>query len=161
MALIPRSIRRPSAILKMPQAIARGLTASAYLKQLQKQGLGYRKTLFLSDWRSIAGIEAKKDRVKYVRKDRRPSMRAIADVEWELSQEYMYKVKVMTRVAPDEPLKERFVNIMSDRVLTPAEVEKEVFGKWASWEKYQPEKLELTTVAGIYHRVELPFTEED
>lgn len=155
MADVPTFIKRPTAILKMPEALARGLTASAFLKELQAQGLGYRKTTFLADWRSVAGIEAKKDVAKYVRRDRRPSIKAIADVEWELSKEYMYKVKVWTQIEPDKPLEERFVNIMSDTLLTPTQLEAQVFSKWGEWERYAGEELKRVQLSAIMHRIEI------
>jgi hypothetical protein len=159
MADVPSYLRRSTAILKMPEAIERGLSASAFLKELQAEGIGYRKTRFLADWRSVAGIEAKKDVVKYVRRDRRPSVKAIADVEWELSKEFMYKVKVMVQVEPDKPLQERFVNIMHDRLMTTPQVEAQVYSKWGEWERYAGEEIKTLQVVGVYHRVESPLEE--
>jgi len=134
MPLLPTFLRRPSAILKMPEAIARGLTVEGFIRELKDAGLSYRRTLMLSDWRSVAGIEAKKDVIKYVRKDRMPTMKAVADVEWDLSAEYMYKVKVWTRTRPDEPLQERYVNVLSDRLLTPLQIEAQVESRWTEWD---------------------------
>ena len=168
MALIPTYLRRPSAILKIPEAIARGLTVEGFIRELKEAGLTYRRTLMLADWRSVSGIEAKKDVVKYIRKDRMPSMRAVADVEWNMSEEYMYKVKCWVRVEPDEPLRERFANYMSDKLLTPAQLEKPFYEKWSRTEKYEKEILERIQLIGIYHRVEYleeptpsPFTERE
>ena len=155
MAVIPSYVRRPSAILKIPDAIGRGLSASGFIKELQEAGLSYRRTLMLADWRSVSGIEAKKDLIKYVRKDRIPSMRVVADVEWDLSAEYMYKAKVWSRLRKDEPLTERFVNIMSDKPLTPAELESQIYERWGEWEKYSAEELKQVRVVGVYRRVEL------
>jgi hypothetical protein len=138
----------------MPQAIAKGLTPTAFLRQLQKQGLGYRKQRFLADWRSVSGQEAKKDVFKFIRKDRRPSIRSLADVEWEMQEEYMFKVRAQYRTDPDEPLRERFVNIPSDRMMSPQEVEAEVFNRWDDWERYAGEELESATVVAGYHRID-------
>lgn len=154
MAIVPSYLKRPTAILKMPQAIAQGLSATSFLKKLRIQGLGYRTQRFLADWRSVSGIEKRKDTFKYVRKDRRPSMKSMADVEWELSEEYMFKVKAHYRTSPDEPLQERFVNIPSDRPLTPAEIEQEVMDRWNDWEKYAGEELESASVVAGYHRID-------
>jgi hypothetical protein len=154
MALLPTYMRRPSAILKMPEAIARGLTVAGFIRELQEAGLSYRRTLMLGDWRSVAGIEAKKDVVKYIRKDRLPTIKAVADVEWELSKEYMYKVKAWSETKPGEPLTERFVNIMSDRLMTPAQIEQQVQERWGEWEKYEGERLKRVQVVGVYHRIE-------
>ncbi len=158
MAKIPSYLKRSTAILKMPEAIARGLSATGFLKELKAEGLGYRRTNMLSDWRSVAGIEAKKDAVKYVRRDRRPSVKAIADVEWELSKEFMYKVKVTVQTEPDKPLQERFVNIMHDRLLTPTEVEAQVQSQWGEWERYRGETITKLQIVGVYHRIEGPLS---
>lgn len=158
MALIPLFMKRPSAILRMPDAISAGLSASGFIREMKSLGLSYRKTLMLSDWRSVSGIEAKKNRMQYVRKDRLPSTRVIPDVEWEkMSREYMYKVKTQSRLKPDQPLTERFVNIMSDEPLTPTEVEQQVVSLWGQWEKYSQESIEGLRVVGAYHRIEAPL----
>lgn len=159
MANVPSYLKRSTAIMKMPEAIERGLSAQAFLRELQSQGLGYRRTNFLADWRSVAGIEAKKDAVKFTRRDRRPSVKAIADVEWELSKEFMYKVKVTVETEGVEGLKDRFVNIMHDRLLTPTAIEAEVRSRWGEWEKYQGETINRLQVVGVYHRIESPLEE--
>ena len=152
MAILPNYLRRTTAILKMPQALASGLSASAFLKKLQGSTGGYKRTTFLRDWRNVGSIEAKKDRFKYVRRDRRPPMSAMADVEWDRNEEYMYTVRAFVRKGEGEPLTERFVNISSDTALTPEQVESEVFERWSAWEKYEGEVLERAqTVAGFHN----------
>ena len=141
--------------MKMPQAIAQGMSASKFLSSLKLQGLGYRRQTFLADWRSVSGIEARKDVFKNVRKDRRPSMKSLADVEWEMNQEYMFKVKAKFRTGPDEPLQERFVNIPSDQPMTPDEVEAAVFDRWSDWERYVGEELDSASVVAGYHRIDI------
>ena len=153
MAILPNYLRRTTAILKMPQALSQGLSASAFLKKLQGSTGGYKRTTFLRDWRNVSGIEAKKDRFKYVRRDRLPQMSAIADVEWDNNNEYMYKVRAFVRKGEGEPLTERFVNIVSDRALTPEQVESEVFERWSAWEKYEGEVLERAQVTAGFHNL--------
>lgn len=153
MAIIPTYLFRTTAILRLPQAIARGVTAEGWIRELKAAGLSYRRTNMLADFRSMLGIERKKDAAKYTRKDRLPSMHAIADVEWDLSAEYMYKMRVWVRTAPDEPLHERFVNVMSDRLLRPSEAEAEVFKRWGTWEKYAGETPERAEVSEIRHKI--------
>lgn len=159
MAILPKSLIRPVALQKIPDMIKQGLSPTGIINQLKGQALSYRRTVMLADIRSMMGIEAKKDTAKYVRRDRMPTMRSIADVEWEMSDEYMYKVKVHTQLKPDEPLGERFVNIMSDHLMTPQQVQEEVFERWGTWEKYAGEKPMRVTLESIMHRVpmfELP-----
>jgi len=140
--------------MQMPKAIAQGLTPTAFLRKLRLKGPVYRKQRFLSDWRNVSATEKRKDAFKFVRRDRRPPMAAMADVDWEMSQEYMYKVRAFVRTSPGEPLTERMVNIPSNRALTPAEVEAEVFDRWTDNEKYQGEEIERAQVVAGWHRVE-------
>lgn len=154
MASVESFLRRPTAILKMPQAIAQGMSANKFLSQLKIKGLGYSRTKFLADWRSVSGIEARKDVFKHIRKDRRPSMASLADVEWDMSEEYMFKVKVNFRTGPDEPMQERFVNIPSDHNMSPDEAVAAVFDRWSDWEKYVGEELVSATSVSGYHRID-------
>lgn len=160
MAILERFLRRSAAIMGMPAAIAKGMTASAYLRKIQFTIGGYQKQRFLSDWRSVSGIEKRKDAFKYVRRDRRPPMSAIADVEWELDKDYMYKVRVFTRTIPGEPLGERFVNIPSDRPLSPEEQEQEVERRWEDEWKYEGERFDRAQAVAGYHKIESPDIEE-
>ena len=154
MAIIPSYLKRPTAIMSMPDAIKRGLTPTKFLSQLKLKGLGYRKQRFLRDWRNVKGTEQRKNVFKFIRRDRLPPMTALAEVDWDMSQEYMYKVRAWVRAAPGEPLTERFVNIPSDRPLTLEEVEREVFERWNDWEKYEGETLERTQAIAGWHHVE-------
>lgn len=157
MALLPSYLRRPAALLEMAAAMARGLTVEGFINELKGTIGTYRRQVMLADWRSVNNIEARKDVVKYVRKDRLPSMKVVADVEWEMSQEYMYKCKVWSQKTPGEPLTERFVNIMNDRLVSTGTVEEMVRERWGEWEKYEHEEIKKVEVVGIYHRVETLF----
>ncbi len=154
MAKIISFMRRPTAILRMPDAIAKGMSANAFLKKLKLSGIGYSRTRFLRDWRNVLGTEAKKDVFKFVRRDRRPPMAVLADVDWEMSKEYMYKVRAWVRTAPGEPLEERFINIPSDNPLSPDEVEQEALERWADSEKYGETTLERVQPVAGWHHVE-------
>lgn len=123
MAELSRGQKRAAVILKAKIAFQKGVSASQFINNMKAQGLSYRRTDMLSDFRSVNEVERKADAFKYVRKDRTPTAAVIAQVDWNLSSEYMYKVKITSRIAPGEPLTERFVNIMQDRPLTPGEVE--------------------------------------
>ncbi len=143
MARTPGSIRS-EVILRMKGALSAGKSASSFLNDMKAAGLGYRRTTFLADWRSVGNIEAKTGLVRYVRKDRVPSPRLYAEVTWNLSREFMYKVKVQTRLAPGKPLEERFVNIVSDRPMTPGELETEISQQWGGW--YPERREEIVAV---------------
>ena len=154
MALLERYLRRSAAIMQMPKAIASGLTPTAFLRKIQFTTGGYQKQRFLADWRNVAGTEKRKDAFKFIRRDRRAPMAAIADVDWDMSEEYMYKVRAWVRTAPGEPLTERFVNIPSDRPLSPEQAEQEVFDRWDEKWKYEDETVERAQAVAGWHFVE-------
>ena len=123
MAELTSGQKRSAVILRAKIAFRKGLSASKFIADMRTRGLSYRRTDMLSDWRSVNELERKADAFKYVRKDRMPTARVIAQVDWSLSREYMYKVKIKSRISPGEPITERFVNLMQDRPLTPGEIE--------------------------------------
>lgn len=123
MAELSRGEKRTQVILRAKLAFKKGVSASKFIENMRVRGLSYRRTDMLADFRSVNELEVKADRLKYVRKDRVPTAAVIAQVDWELSREFMFKVKIRSRIAPGEPITERFVNIMSDRPLTPGIVE--------------------------------------
>ena len=143
MAELTSGQKRSAVILRAKIAFKQGLSASKFLADMKARGLSYRRTDMLSDWRSVNQLERKADAFKYVRKDRMPTARVIAQVDWSLSREYMYKVKIQSRIRPGEPITERFVNIMQDRPRTPGEIEA------LTWEMIQAQspKLQAQVVA--------------
>ena len=148
-------IDRATVIVRMRGAFRTGQTGAAFIRQMKDEGLSYRRTDMLSDWRSVNELEKKAEAFKYVRKDYYPTEKSIAQVEWELSKEFMYKVRVESRLRPDQPISSRFVNIMSDTPMTPRMVEQAVVEKWVEWEKYQAEIIEVITPVTAVHRSEL------
>jgi len=116
-------LTRATVIAKMRGAFRAGVSASRFLADMKAAGLSYRRTDMLSDWRSVNEVEKKAGTLQFVRKDYYPAKTAMAQVDWALSKEYMYVIKVQSRLRPDEPLTERFVNIPTDKPMTPREVE--------------------------------------
>ncbi|MBA7474033.1 hypothetical protein ES707_09380 [subsurface metagenome] len=147
------AIVRANVIARMRGAFRRGQSAGSFIRAMREKGLTYRRTDMLSDWRSVNELERKSDAFRSVRKDYYPTKVHIAEVEWRLSQEYMYKVKVESRLRPDMPITERFVNIMSDTLMTPRMVEQAVIEKWTAWEDYTAEAIEKIAVWTAVHRV--------
>ena len=153
MALLALNLRRPAALLKMAEARARGLTVEGFIKEIKGTIGTYRRQLMLSDWRSVNNIEARKDVIKYTRKDRVPSMRVVADVDWDMSKEYMYKLSVKSKAGPGEPMEEKFVNVMHDKLLPRGEVEAISRAMMAAQSPKDIEQVQQVEVVGIYHRV--------
>lgn len=147
------ALSRARAILEARKYIRKDISAGQWIRSMKELGLSYRRTTMLGDYRSTLNIEKKKGAMRFVRKDYYPAKAAIAEVEWALSKEYMYKVKVESRLRPDEPLVERFVNIMSDTPMTSRMVEAEVEVRWGEWEKYAAEELVTLQTWTAVHRV--------
>ncbi len=143
MAELTRGQRRSAVILRAKIAFKKGVSASKFLADMKARGLSYRRTDMLADWRSVNEVERKADAFKYVRKDRMPTAAVIAQVDWSLSREYMFKVKILSRIRPGEPILERFVNIMQDRPRTPGEIEALA---WSLIQKQSP-KLQAQVVS--------------
>lgn len=160
MPIIAFGLRRAIAIKLIPKAFKSGLSSSSFINQLRLKGLTYRRTDMLKDWRTVNQIEVKKDAIKYIRKDRLPSVQSMADVEWEYDKEYIYKANTWSRIHPDEPLEKRMVTFTSDTPLTPRQVEEQIATKWSAWERYFPEKLERIQTVSAYHRIESPLEVE-
>lgn len=135
-------IKRANVIALMRAAVRRGQSRTSFLADMRVKGLTYPRKLMVSDWGSITEQIAKDGILRFIRKDAYPAKKSIAAVEWAIEGEYMYKVKVHSRLKPDEPMTERFVNIVSDKLLTPAMIEQAVIEKWAEWEDYTAEAIE-------------------
>jgi len=133
--------RRAEFIAQARKAVREGLSQTRFLQQAVAEGYSFRRTDMIADWHGIEGTEKKAGLLRFVRKDYTPTSRVIADVPWNLSREFMYKVQVMSRLRPGEPITERFVNIMQDRPMTPAEIE------GLAWEMIQEQSPKM--LAGI------------
>lgn len=146
-------VKRAAVIGLMRGAFKRGQSAGSFLRDMRTKGLSYRRTDMLGDWRSVNELERKAGAMRSVRRDYFPATKAIAQVEWDMSDEWMFKVKVQSRLSPGEPIQERFVNILSDHPMTPAMVEQSVTEKWAEWEDYTAEAIEKIVVWTAVHKV--------
>lgn len=146
-------LKRAEIIGKMRIAFRKGQSATSLYWELRAIGPVTRKTVFLADWRSVNQLERKEGVLRYVRKDYYPAKAAMAQITWETSKEYMYKIRTESRLRPREPVTTRFVNIMSDTPLTPRELEAQVAERWGEWEKYKAEELVSLQVWTAVQRV--------
>lgn len=136
---VPSGQIRAAAQLLIRAAAAQKLSAAETIRQLKAKGLSYRRTTMLADWRNLSNIKKKEGLMRYVRKDRMPTAEIAVVKEWKLSREYKFICRVRSRLAPGEPIEERFISVMADRPLTPREIETEVIESWGKW---YPEKRE-------------------
>lgn len=146
-------IVRAETIARARKYIRGGVSASRWVADMRAKGLGYRHTDMRADYRSVLHLEKKEGAARFIRKDRYPTEKTMATVEWQLSKEYMYKVKVESVIKIGEVPTERMVNIMSDVPMTPGMVEAEVEERWGEWEKYAPEIITRLQLWTPVHRV--------
>jgi len=124
---------RAAGQLVIKSAAKRGLSSTETMRELAAKGLSYRRTTMLADYRTAANIKEKEGLLKYVRKDYTPSPRIYAESTHALSREFQYLMTVQTRLRPGEPLEKRLVSIISDRPMTPRELETEIYDLWGAW----------------------------
>lgn len=148
-----QGIQRAEVIQRMSAALKQGMSASAFISEMQEQGLSYRRSEMLADWRSVGNLQKKEGVLRYVRKDYYPTQATYAQVTWATSKEYMYKLRVESRRAPGEPITSQFVNIVTDNPMTPRELETEVMSRWTGWYPEQAEAIETVTPETAIRRI--------
>lgn len=148
------AIKRAQVIRLMAGAFRRGQSATSFLRDMKERGLSYRRTDMLSDWRSENQLETKKGLLQYVRKDYYPTVRVMAEQTYKLSHEYMYVIKVHSRLTPDAPITERMVNIMTDTPHTPEEIEQLAWDMIKEQSPKEVSKIEYITPWTAVHRIE-------
>jgi len=144
MAELTRGQIRSEVILRAKKAFTEGISASTFISQMRGLGLSYRRTDMLADFRSVNELERKADAFKFVRKDYYPTIRSMAQVDFKISTEFMYKLKVHARTEPGLPITERFINISSDIPLTRGMVEEkawEMIGEQSPDKRKQVERI--------------------
>jgi len=146
------SIVRAEVIHRIRKAFRAGQSQTSFIREMKAEGLSYRKTTMISDWHAETGQAKVEGLLRFVRKDYYPSKSIIADKPYALSKEFMYKVKVESRLRPDVPITERFVNLMSDVPLTGEMIEQAVTEKWAEYEDYTAEAIEKIIPFTAIHR---------
>lgn len=78
----------------LTRGVKEGLSANSILEALQKEGLGYRRTTFLSDIRTIKGAETVWSGLRYVRKDYTPDIRHYLETKSPLTTNYQTVMEV-------------------------------------------------------------------
>ncbi len=79
----------------IPKLFKLGYNPARAMSFLKLYGVSYRKTTFLSDWRQILGIERKRDPLKHVRKDRKPTDAVIQKTKDEQKHKFKHTYKAM------------------------------------------------------------------
>lgn len=120
---MPISKMRGLARRFIPEMIKLGMTTSGGLGLLRLEGMGYRRTDFLSDWREFAGVERKRDPLRAIPKKLRPTEATIQRTEYVQRSKYNYNYKVTGYDVITQKDTETFVTVASDVMLTMEEAE--------------------------------------
>ena len=109
----------------IPEMLKMGLSASAGLNMLKGQGLGYRRTNFLADWREFAGTERKRDPLRAIPKKYRPTEATIQRTEFEQGKKFNYEYKVGGYDNIQQKEVVEYITVASDDILSMIEAEQE------------------------------------
>jgi hypothetical protein len=122
------TMQRSTIIARMRAAIKRGQTTSSFIADMRTKGIKlYRRADMYADWRELSSILKAESALERIRTGRIPIDRMAELKVWEMSREYMYKVRCDTITPTREKLEPIYVNIMSDKSMTVEEIEREAF----------------------------------
>jgi hypothetical protein len=120
-------IERSGIEARVKSALAKGWSASKWIQFEKDKGRSYRRTDMLADWREVGNIKAREGLAQYVRKGYVPADKTVELKLWDLKHEYMYRVRSEQITRLGKKLKPIYINIMSNKPLTIAGVEREAF----------------------------------
>jgi len=109
----------------IPEMLRLGMTTTAGLNLLRVEGMGYRRTDFLSDWREFGGLERKRDPLRAIPKKYRPTEATIERTDFKQASKFNYTYKIEGYDTITQEDVEDFITVASDDILTMAEAEAE------------------------------------
>ena len=109
----------------IPEMLRIGMSATAGYKLLYDEGMGYRKTDFLADFRDFAGVAMKRDPLRAIPKKYRPTEATIQRVDIKQTKKFYYNYKVEGYNIISKEQTESWITVASDDILTMEEAEAE------------------------------------
>jgi len=109
----------------IPEMLKAGMSATAGLKLLRSEGMGYRRTDFLADFRDFAGVAMKRDPLRAIPKKYRPTEATIQRVDIKQTKKFYYNYKVEGYDIITREETETWITVASDDILTMEEAEAE------------------------------------
>jgi len=119
----------------IPEMLQQGWTTGRALGYLKAQGMGYRRTDFLSDWRQFSGQERKRDPLKAIPKKYKPTWDTIQMSETRQTAKLHYTYQVEGYDVFQQKKVTEWITVASDQVLTmeqAAEEAKRLIEKYKS-----------------------------
>jgi len=109
----------------IPEMLRLGMTTSAGLNLLRVEGMGYRRTDFLADWREFAGVERKRDPLRAIPKKYRPTEATIERTDYEQVRKFHYNYKIEGYDIYTQELVEESITVASDDLISMEAAEEE------------------------------------
>ena len=109
----------------IPEMLRLGMTTTAGLNLLRVEGMGYRRTDFLSDWREFGGLERKRDPLRAIPKKLRPTEATIERTDFSQVKKFHYNYKIEGYDLITQEDTETFITVASDDIMTMEEAERE------------------------------------
>lgn len=125
---------RKAVMSLMRKAIVAGQSRTSFLRDMKAAGTTYPQKAMVADWTTLKDFHTKEGALSKLRKDVFPREASTVVTDWDMDAEYMYVIKVKTRIAPDQPITERFVDIVTDEPMTPRMMTQALVEKWVKWE---------------------------
>jgi len=122
---MPISKMRGLARRFIPEMIKLGMTTGGGLGLLRLEGMGYRRTDFLADWREFSGLARKRDPLRAIPKKYRPTEATIERTDYEQVKKFHYSYKVEGYDLVTQESVEDFVTVATDDIMTMQEAEEE------------------------------------
>lgn len=109
----------------IPEMLKIGMSATAGLNLLRQEGMGYRRTDFLADFRDFSGLAMKRDPLRAIPKKFRPTEATIQRADFKQTKKFYYNYKIDGYDIITQEQTETFITVASDDILTMAEAEAE------------------------------------
>lgn len=109
----------------IPEMIRLGMTTSGGMNLLRDEGMGYRRTDFLADWREAAGTERKRDPLRAIPKKYRPTEATIQRTDYKQLHKFNYNYKITGYDPVLGKDVEEFITVATDDIITMEEAEAE------------------------------------
>jgi hypothetical protein len=136
----------------LKRAAAEGVSANRALTMLRERGLGIRRQRFLSIYRELRGVEAKRDRLKYVPHKYAPSRELYVTLPREgMKTRYGYTVRYDV-IDPEGRISSKYFSVRSERQLTVRESLETVANKVKPREEKYENKFLRAVIEQAFHR---------
>jgi len=149
------SIRKAELIAKMRVAFKAGKAFNRFYLAEKVIAPVYRRSDMLRDWANINQLVQKEGRARYIRKGYIPAANTAQIKAWAMSKEWMYTVRSQQVLKLGEPPVTTFINIMSDKPLTIAEIEQEAYERSFTQSPPKAGEERKFSVESAIHRAEL------